>query len=104
MDTPRIRMSHPYGETPPNIFSDYDWVRRHEQELLEQYGECSIIVYQEQVIGVGDSYQASLEDAERNLPPEVGEITPIHEWIVYRRPFWRVQPRPVPNHREETDD
>jgi len=55
MDTPRIRMSHPYGQTPPNVFSDYDWVRRHEKELLEQYGECSIIVYKEQVIGVGDS-------------------------------------------------
>mgnify|MGYP001195674178 CR=1 FL=1 len=102
MDTPRIRMSHPYGQTPPNIFSDHDWVRHHEKELLEKYGECSILVYNEQVVGTGDSLQAAIEDAERNLPPEVGEITPIHEWLGYRHPFLRALPGhfevPDPNH------
>jgi hypothetical protein len=39
------------------------------------------------VIGVGDSLQASLEDAERNLPPDIGKITPIHEWLGRRHPF-----------------
>ena len=92
MRTSRIRMSHPYGQTPPNVFSDHDWVRRHEKELLDKYGERSIIVYKEQVIGVGDSLQASLEDAERNLPLDGGEITPIHEWLGRRHPFLRALP------------
>jgi tetrahydromethanopterin S-methyltransferase subunit H len=97
MDTSRIRMSHPYGQTPPNIFSDHDWIRRHEKELLEKYGECAILVYKEQVVGTGDSLQAAIEDAERTLPPEVDEITPIHEWLAPRNPFLRAQPKPVKN-------
>jgi hypothetical protein len=93
MDTHRIRMSYSRDEkTPPNIFTDHDWVRQHEKELLEQYGECSIIVYREKVIGVGKSYQEALEDAERNLPPDVTEITPIHEWLYRRHPFFRALP------------
>ncbi len=92
MDTPRIRMGHAYGETPPNVFSDFDWIRHHEKELLEKYGECSIIVYKEQVLGVGTTYDEALEDAERNLPPDVGVVTPVHERLHHRQPFFRVYP------------
>jgi hypothetical protein len=77
MDTPRIQLGHPYGETPPNTYADFDWVRRNEKTLLEQYGECILIVYQKQVLGTGQTYQEAVEDAERNLPPEVGVITPV---------------------------
>lgn len=91
MTTSRIRMGHPYGQTPPNVYSDFDWIRRHEKELLAQYGECSIIVYEEQVIGVGPTYKAALENAEQNLPPEVGEVTPVHERLRYPNPFSRVR-------------
>ncbi|MBX3064867.1 MAG: hypothetical protein KF726_17930 [Anaerolineae bacterium] len=28
MSSSRIRMTHPYGQTPPNTFSDFDWVKR----------------------------------------------------------------------------
>lgn len=93
MDTPRIRMGHPYGETPPNCFTDYEWVREHERELLDRYGECSIIVYRQQVIGVGETRAAALADAERKLPPDSGEITPIHERLHRRLPFFRVYPQ-----------
>jgi len=93
MENARIRMGHAYGETPPNVFADFDWVRRHERELLEQYGECSIIVFQQQVIGVGPTYDEALVDAERNLPSDVDEITPIHERLHQRQPFFRVHPR-----------
>ena len=89
----RIRMGHPYGQTPPNTYSDFDWIRRHEQELLEKYGEYSIIVYQQQVIGVGPTYAAALENAERNLAPATGEITPVHQWLCHRNPMLRVHPR-----------
>lgn len=71
MSSSRIQMSHPLGQTPPNVYSDFDWSRRHEKELLAQYGGCSIIIYREQVLGTGPTYAAVLEDAERNLPKEV---------------------------------
>lgn len=88
----RIKMSHAYGETPKNAFTDFDWVRRHEKELLEQYGECSIIVYKEQVLGVGATYEAAVDNAEANLPMEMGEVTPVHERLRYRNPLLRIRP------------
>ena len=91
----RIQMGHPHGQTPPNMVSDFAWIQRHEKELLEQYGECSIIVYQEKVIGVGATYQAALENAEANLPPDTQSITPVHEWIFQRQPFFNVYWRSI---------
>jgi tetrahydromethanopterin S-methyltransferase subunit H len=90
--TSRIRMGHPHGQTPPNVYADFDWIRRHEKELVEQYGECSIIVYQQRVLGTGATYAAALEDAERNLPPDMGEVTPVHQWLRRRHPILRVRP------------
>jgi len=58
MNASRIRMGHPAGQTPANVYSDFDWIRRHEQELLAQHGECSIIVFNQQVIGIGPTYKA----------------------------------------------
>jgi hypothetical protein len=87
----KIRMSHAYGETPPNVFSDFAWVRAHKEALLTQYGECSIIVYQERVIGSGLTYESALADAENNLPTESGEITPIHERLHDKSGFYRVR-------------
>lgn len=94
MNTSRIRMGHEYGHTPPNVYSDFDWIRRHEQELLEKYGECSIIVYKQQVIGTGPTYAEAVENAEANLPPQADVITPVHQWLRQRRPFLRVYPKP----------
>jgi hypothetical protein len=79
--TSRIKMTHAYGETPKNVFTDFDWVRRHEKELLEQYGECSIIVYKEEVLGVGATYKEAVADTEAKLPPEIGTVTPIHAYL-----------------------
>ncbi len=95
MQPSRIRMGHEYGQTPPNVYGDFDWIRHHEQELLEKYGECSIIVYKHQVISVGPTYAAALENAEGNLPPQAEEITPVHQWLHYRRPFSRIHPKPT---------
>jgi hypothetical protein len=97
MNTSRIRMGHPYGQTPPNVYSDFDWIREHKNELIEKYGECSIIVYKQQVLGVGASYKEALENAERDLPPDIGEITPVHQWLYHRHPFLRVHPIPKAN-------
>jgi hypothetical protein len=86
-------MGHPLGQTPANVYSDFDWIRHHDQELLDQYGECSIIVYKEQVLGTGSTYAAALEDAERNLPPGTTEVTPVHQWLRRRHPFLKVRPK-----------
>jgi hypothetical protein len=99
MKTSRIHMGHAYGQTPTNVFSDFDWIRLHEKELLEKYGECSIIVYQQQVLGVGATYDEAVADAERNLPLEIEEVTPVHRRIFYRHPFFRVRPKSTEDSR-----
>ncbi len=93
MNAGRIRMRDAYGQTPPNVFSDFDWIRRHEKALIEKYGERSIIVYQQQVIGVGNTYSEALEDAENKLPPNSPEITPVHQGLRHRHPFLRIWPK-----------
>jgi hypothetical protein len=99
MSTSRIRMGHPLGQTPPNVYSDFDWIRRHEKQLLDKYGECSIIVYNEQVLGTGPNYRAALEDAEQNLPSGTNEVTPVHQKLRHRHPFLKVRPKPAAKNR-----
>lgn len=91
MDAPRIRTGHARGETPPNARADLEWIHQHEQELLDKYGESMILVYQQQVIGAGQTYADMVADAERNLPPHVTEATPITYLLHYRQPFFRVR-------------
>ncbi len=91
MNTQRIRMSHPKGQTPQNIYSDFEWVRQNEKMLLEQYGECSLIVYQEKVIGVGQTYDEAVCDAERNLAPEITQVTSVHQRLRQQNPFFRIK-------------
>ena len=101
----RIRLSYARDEkTPPNIFTDHDWVRHNEKMLLDRYGERCIVVYNETVLGVGDTYEAAVEDAERNLAPDGEEVTPIVELLRRRHPFLRVRPGPIicPRHMDPT--
>ena len=90
MESKRIRMGHPHGQTPPNVFSDFDWIHRNKKELLAKYGECSIIVFNQEVIGAGPTYKEALENAEANLSPDVIEITPAHDWLGYPNPIQRM--------------
>jgi len=104
MTTSHIRVSYARDEkTPPNLFSDHDWVRRNEKALLSQYGERCIVVYNERVIGVGDTYEAAVEDAERRLLPETGDVTPIVELLHVRHPFLRVHPISVDHPGQQSD-
>ena len=77
---------------PPNTFPDFDWIRDNEKGLIEKYGEGFVLVFEKQVIGFGDTYQAAVEDAERNLPPGDGEITPVMDTIHHRYPFPMIRP------------
>lgn len=88
----RIRTSHPAGHTPPNVFSDHDWIRRHQQALIEEYGEVFIVVYKEQVLGIGDTRDEAIENAERNLPDDVEFVTPLVDRLYIPNPFMRIVP------------
>jgi hypothetical protein len=82
MSESRLRTGTPHGErTPQHIFTDHAWLREHEVELLRKYGECHIIVYQQQVLGTGKTRQDALEAAERNLPSDIGTVDVMIDWI-----------------------
>lgn len=92
MNTPRIHTSHAYGETPPNTFDDFAWAREHETDLLAQYGECILMVYEKTVLGSGQTIEDAEADAEHNLPPDAGIVTPVTVFLRHRHPFLRVRP------------
>jgi hypothetical protein len=91
METPRIKISHAYGEMFPNVPSDYEWVFANRPQLLQEYGTCVLLVYEKKVIGKGKTLQEAMEDAERNLPPEEGVVTPVIELLAPRPRLYRVQ-------------
>ena len=93
MSRSRIKLSYYEDEQKPaHLFSDHDWVRRHYDELLEQYGEIFIVVYKEAVIATGDTYEIAIQNVENNLPPGDDIITPIVRLLRHRHPFLRVRP------------
>jgi hypothetical protein len=49
-------------------------------------------VYEEKVLGSGQTIADAEADAEQNLPPESGVVTPITVFLHYRHPFWRARP------------
>ena len=91
MNTSRIHTGHPHGEIPANTRSDLTWIHEHEDELLKRYGERMILVYERKVIGVGNTYGEMVQDAERNLPPEIPVATPVTYFLHYRHLFFRVR-------------
>jgi recombinational DNA repair ATPase RecF len=91
MKNPRIKTTHAYGEVYPNVWGDFAWVREHRQQLLEQYGECIILVYDKQVVGLGQTIDEAIQDAEHQLSPEIEQITPITEFLRRRRLFRRIR-------------
>lgn len=93
MSNSQIKMSHEYGEVYPNVFSDFEWVKTHETELFDQYGTCTILVFEQAVIGYGETEDVALKMAEENLSDHVqGDITPITYYLAERHPFYRVMP------------
>lgn len=96
MNTPHVKTTHAPGEIYDNVWSDFEWVRTHRAELMQQYGTCVILVYREQVVGVGKTEKEAEEDAESRLPSDFSEvITPITYYLAQRHPFLRVHPTSV---------
>jgi hypothetical protein len=82
MSENRIRTYGKHGElTPKHIFTDHDWVREHQEELVDQYGECYMVVYHEKALGVGKTRDEAVQNAELALPDDVGEIEVIVERV-----------------------
>lgn len=92
MGLPKVRVSRAYNEVFPNMVSDFAWVRENREQLLEKYGECVLLVYEKQVVGIGQTLNQAIEDAEKHLPAEVPEITPVMEHLRHRHPFLRIRP------------
>jgi hypothetical protein len=88
----RIRTSHQDGEVAPNTWHDFDWVHENEAKLLEQYGECILLVYNQQVIGTGATIEEAIAQAEQTVPASVADVTPITYFLQHRHPFFRVYP------------
>jgi hypothetical protein len=81
----RIRTGGPLEERiPKHIINDHDWIHQHKDELIQQYGECYMIVHHQQVLSTGKSRKEALENAEHNLPDDIEEITAMVEWVGYR--------------------
>ena len=92
MTDSRIHLSYGRDEqTPVNIFSDHDWVRAHHDDLLARYGERFVVVYREEVLGIGETYQDAVSDAAGNLPPGDAVITPVVELLRRRFPLSRIR-------------
>jgi hypothetical protein len=95
MNTGRINLNRNNGEFYPNEITDYEWAREHRHDLLAQYGASIVLIYEKQVVGVGKTLQAAIDDAEKKLPDATPEITPIIELVGQRHPFFRIYPKPA---------
>jgi hypothetical protein len=98
----RIHTSRKYEDpTPKHIFTDHAWVRNHQDELLEKFGPCYIIVYNEQVLGTGSTEEEAVEEADRNLPAEIEALNVMPEWIGRRHPLLRAYPKEAGTNRHD---
>jgi hypothetical protein len=71
----------PEERMPANMPADFAWLKANRDTILEKYGSCLVVVFEQQVLGVGQTYAEALANAEKNLPalPEI--ITPIVKYI-----------------------
>lgn len=78
----RIKLAYAEDEPKaPNVFPDFEWSGRNRRYLYEKYGDVVLVVYQQQVIGVGRTRDEALADAEAHLPESPEIITPIIRYI-----------------------
>jgi hypothetical protein len=92
----RIRITHSYGEPiPEHVIQDHHWVHEHLNELIEQYGRCYMLVYNEQVLGTGKTWQEAINAAEENLSPDIQELYLMVEWVGPKYRIFRAEAYPV---------
>jgi hypothetical protein len=78
----RIKIAFPKDEpTPSNVFPDLNWVSDNRVALHKKYGDAVIVVYQKEIIGIGQDYDAALADAEAHLADDIELITPVIGYV-----------------------
>jgi hypothetical protein len=78
----RIQTAFPKDEPmPENVFPDLNWVSDNLLELYKKYGSCVVVVYHQEIIGMGKTRQEALQDAEAQLADDVELITPIIGYV-----------------------
>lgn len=77
-----------------NYSSDVSWINENRLALYEQYGDCVLLVYHQQVIGKGANINEAIGDAESRLTDETGMITPVIKYLTspYRIGVYRSKP------------
>jgi hypothetical protein len=74
----RIKTSFQLKEPmPTNMPADFEWVKKNRDSLFEKYGSCVLVVYEQKVLGVGETYSEAIANAETNLPESPEIITPV---------------------------
>jgi hypothetical protein len=92
----RIQIAFPNEEPmPANMLTDFDWVKSNRDNLLEKYGSCIVVVYEQALLGVGDTYLEAIANAEKNLPDNPEIITPVVKGISYTSARLRRLPKKV---------
>jgi hypothetical protein len=78
----RIQIAFPKDEPmPANIFPDFQWFRENRLELFKKYGSCVVVIYKQEIIGMGKTSKEALADAESRLADDIELITPIVEYV-----------------------
>lgn len=81
---------------PDNHLADHQWWRVQFDSLLARYGDCFVVIFNEEVIGTGPTYQAAIENAEQNplwqdkdvtITPVVERVsaTAYNPWVTTRQ-------------------
>lgn len=80
----RLKTSYAKEEPiPANMPADFEWVKKNRDSLVEKYGACLIVIYQQEVLGTGETYAEAIANAEKNLLASPEVITPIVKPIGY---------------------
>lgn len=81
---PKFRTNVAFGEpTPKSYFEGMSWIRANRRQLVEQYGDCYIVVYNEKVLATGQTYQEAMSNAENDAPIELEGVAIAYDyrWI-----------------------
>jgi hypothetical protein len=92
----RIQIAFPKDEPmPANIFPDFQWFREHRLELFKKHGSCVVVIYKQEIIGMGKTSKEALANAEAHLADDVELITPIVEYVSnpYRIGLLNIKPK-----------
>ena len=66
---------------PANFTKDAAWIGQNKVKLFEEYGDCVLLVYHEQIIGHGATVEEAILEAESSFAHETGLVTPVVKYL-----------------------